>query len=91
MIFGRKEERYELAVGWEEAVKGRFPLYGHECMTKAVGLDHKSIYLQTKFLGEYMASFEMQASFRDDRLLCYMKNTQDFDYEEFKGWIQARR
>ena len=91
VIFGRKEERYELAVGWEEAVKGRFPLYGHECMTRAVGLDHKSIYLQTRFLGEYMASFVMQASFRDDRLLCYMKNTQDFDYEEFKGWIQARR
>lgn len=90
IVFGREGQEYELAFGWETEVRGEFPLYGDPCITKAVQPDNHTIYLKTKILGENMATFEMQAAFKNGLLLCYMKNTQDFDYEEFRGWIQAK-
>ena len=89
IVFGRADGNYELAAGWEKEAKGRFPLYGDECMTRIQWSDPRSLYVRTRFLGENMATFEMEAAFKDGRLLCRMKHTQDFDYEEFSGWIQA--
>lgn len=91
IVFAAEEGQYELAMGWEKEVKGTFPVYGDPCMTKATMADARTLYIRSEILGENLACFELQAAFKGKDLCCAMKHTQDFDYEEFSGWIEAER
>ena len=85
ICFCTGDEVYELPVGWETARPGSFPQYNDACVTKAEWLDFCSLYIRSDMLGENMAIFEMQAVFKGAGLLCYMKHTQEFRFEEFAG------
>lgn len=91
IVFATEEKQYELAIGWEKEKKGLFPVYDDPCVTKVTMVDDRTLYIRSEILGENLACFEMQAAFKGDDLCCAMKNTQDFDYEEFSGWIKAER
>jgi len=90
IVFGTETEHCALHIGWDAAVDGDFPLYGGRCRARAWQADRRSIFVRAECLGENMACFELQAAFRDGRMTCRMKHTQDFGYEEFSGWIEGR-
>ncbi len=89
LCFYQGRQEFRLRLGLEKPVRGTFPVYGDECLCSARWLDERSLYLSAELLGENMASFEMQAVFSGEHLLCLMKNTQEYSYQEFGGWLEA--
>lgn len=90
ILFEVDGRTYELQIGWDKNVKiGHFPVYGDACATRAQWLDERCLYVRTEFLGENLASFEMQVVFQDERFTGFMKNTQELGYEEFSGWFRG--
>lgn len=94
IVFGSDNGEYELKLGmaaWMEDRAGTFPLYGGPCIAKARWIDNKSIYVRIQCLEENLACVSLQASFKDGKMTCCMKNTHDFGYEEFSGWYEGER
>lgn len=91
IVFRSGEKEYPLSFGLRKKIQGIFPLYNDPCMTEAEWLDGRTLYIRTDFQGENLASAEMEAVFDRDDVLLYMTTTQEFGYEEFRGFAEGVR